>query len=202
MSLKSTYDRIAYDWIEDHKNDTWWNNATQKFISYLNIGDTILDVGCAGGIKTKFFVNQGFSVVGIDLSDKMIKIAKEMVPNGKFFVKDIRVTLDLDCKFNGIFAQAVLLHIPKSEIKVVLKNLYQDLQKNGYFYLAVKEIRIGQAEEQVIKENDYGYDYERFFSFYSLTELENYIKELNMEIVYSDVISYENTNWVQMIAKK
>ncbi len=47
----------------------------------------------------------------------------------------------------------------------MFKNLYQVLQENGYLYLAVKELRIGQNEEQVIKENDYGYEYERFLVF-------------------------------------
>lgn len=202
MDLKSTYNRIAYDWNKDHENDTWWKIGALKFISYLQPGNILLDVGCAGGLKSEFFSSQGFKVVGIDLSDEMIKIAKERMSSNSFFIRDIREQLDLHCKFNGIFAQAVLLHIPKNKIEAVFKNLYQVLQENGYLYLAVKELRIGQNEEQVIKENDYGYEYERFFSFYSLSELENYVKKLKMEIIYSDIISSENTNWIQLIAKK
>ena len=101
MDLKSTYNRIARDWNKDHKNDTWWKSGALKFISFLQPGSVLLDVGCAGGLKSEFFSNQGFKVVGIDFSDEMIKIAEERLLNNRFFVRDIREPLDLDCDFNG-----------------------------------------------------------------------------------------------------
>ena len=92
----------------------------------------------------------------------MIEIAKEYYPKGSYFVKDIKEPLDLGI-FDAIFAQAVLLHIPKSEIIKVLQNLNNSLKSGGYIYIAVKELKPGEKEEQNIIENDY--DYERFFSF-------------------------------------
>lgn len=202
MNLKDTYNRIAKDWNEDHKNDTWWNAGTVKFISYLQSGDKILDVGCAGGIKSAFLASKGFEVVGIDLSEEMIKIAKQRMPNNQFYVKDITQPLELNDKFDGVFAQAVLLHIAKKDIKRVLQNLIEVLITGGHLYLAVKQLRQGETDEQVVKENDYGYDYERFFSFYTLPELKTYMQELNMNVVFSDVTSSGVTDWIQVIAQK
>ncbi len=87
MDLKSTYNRIAYDWNKDHENDTWWKIGALKFISYLQPGNILLDVGCAGGLKSEFFSSQGFKVVGIDLSDEMIKIAKERMSSNSFLLE-------------------------------------------------------------------------------------------------------------------
>jgi len=89
MNLKETYDKIAEDWHSDHKKDDWWIEETDKFISYLSKGDLVLDVGCAGGIKSKYLMQKGLNVVGIDFSEKMIEIAKREFPNGEFLVKDL-----------------------------------------------------------------------------------------------------------------
>lgn len=200
--LKSTYNRIAEDWFKDHQEDTWWVNGANKFISFLHPGSLVLDVGCGAGVKSKYLIKKELKVVGIDLSEKMIEIAKKEAPDAKFLVADITEPLDFDQKFDGIFAQAVLLHIPKKDIKKVISNLVSLLKPKGYLYIAVKGLRVGQNEEQIIKENDYGYEYERFFSFYSPEELSGYIKELGMNNVYDEIISVGNTDWIQVIAQR
>ncbi len=58
MDLKSTYNKIAKDWMEDHHGDTWWINGIDKFISLLQPGDSILDVSCGAGEKSKYFTNR------------------------------------------------------------------------------------------------------------------------------------------------
>jgi len=200
--LKSTYNHIAKDWFKDHQEDTWWINGTDKFVSFLKPGSLVLDVGCGAGVKSKYLIKKGLKVVGIDLSEEMVKIAKREVPDAKFLVADISEPLELVDRFDGIFAQAVLLHIPKKEIKKVLGNLISLLNPNGYLYIAVKGLRKGEKEERIIKESDYGYEYKRFFSFYTSDELNGYIEELGMRSIYNDIISVGNTDWIQLIAQK
>ena len=76
------------------------------------------------------------------------------------------------------------------------------LKKKGYLYVAVKELSPDHAEEEELVENDYGYEYKRFFSYYSLDELKNYLIGSNMEIVYETVTQSGKTRWVQVITKK
>ena len=132
----------------------------------------------------------------------MINLAKSKVPEALFFVKDIRKPLDFDTLFNGIFAQAVLLHVPKKEIIEVIKNVIAPLKEGGYFYVAVKETRPGQPDEQILTEGDYGYSYERFFSFFTQSEMENYLKQVGLTVVFSHNILNGKTTWIQIIAKK
>ncbi len=202
MSLKDAYNRIAQDWVKDHELDTWWQAGTDKFCSFVKKGGHILDVGCAGGMKSQYLINKGFSVIGIDISENMVEIARQKVEKAKFFVKDITRDFKIDEMFDGVFMQAVLLHVPKNQAYQVLKNITSALNPDGYLYIAVKQLREGQQEEEVVKENDYGYDYERFFSFYRLSELEKYIDDLHMTVIYKDVSSTGKTEWIQIIAKK
>jgi len=200
--LKSIYNKIAEDWFKDHQEDALLNSGTDKFVSFLKTNSLVLDVGCGAGIKSKYLISKGLRVVGIDFSEKMIEIARREVPDTKFQVADIAEQLEFDEQFDGIFAQAVLLHIPKKDIKQVLTNLLKPLKPKGYFYIAVKGIKEGQSEEQIIKENDYGYEYERFFSFYSSEEINENIKELGLNKVSEDIISAGKIDWIQVIAQK
>lgn len=202
MDLKDTYNKIAADWHKDHKQDNWWVEATDKFISLLPTGGEVLDVGCGAGTKAKYLVNKGLQVLGIDIAENLIAIAKTEVPAARFLVMDMKELGDLMESFDGVFAQASLLHIPKQEISAVIKSLSGKLKSGGYFYVAVKEIKPGQAEEEVVKENDYGYEYERFFSYYTLDEIKKYCIALSMEIAYANVASSGRSNWLHVIAKK
>ena len=53
------------------------------FKNYL-IGKTTLDYGCGTGISTKFLFDQGLDVLGLDISEEMIKKAKSNYPYLKF----------------------------------------------------------------------------------------------------------------------
>jgi SAM-dependent methyltransferase len=201
--LKNTYNKIAGDWAKDHSKSTWWQTGgVAKFISFLKPGATVLDVGCGPGQKSKYLADKGLKVVGIDFSEKMIELAKQTVPNVDFYVADIKNLSSIKQNFSGIFAQAVLLHIPKNEITQVLNGLKEKLIPSGYFYICVKELRPGNKDEESVIENDYGYEYERFFSYFTLEEIKHYLQEGGMEIVYEGIYSKGDTNWIQVIAQK
>ena len=115
MNLKETYNKIAEDWHKGHKQDAWWVGGVDKFISFLRSGSLVLDVGCGTGLKSKYLINRGLKVVGIDFSEKMIETAKREVPEGEFWVMDMEEAAKLEGNFNGIFLQAALLHIKKAK---------------------------------------------------------------------------------------
>lgn len=200
MDIKSTYNQIAKDWHNDHQQDDWWCDGTDHFTELFNKGNLILDVGCGSGVKAKYLTDRGLKVVGIDISDKLLKIAKKEVPQAKFYIIDMADVDRLKESFDGIFAQASLLHIAKKDIRKILEKLISKLKPDGYFYATVKENK--EIKEEIVKEKDYGYEYERFFSYYTKEELENYFKDLNMKIVFSIVTNSGKTNWIQIIAQK
>jgi len=202
VDLKSTYNRIAEDWFKDHHGDTWWIEGTDKLASFLKSGALVLDVGCGAGVKSQYLLDKGLKVVGVDFSEKMIEIAKREVPGATFRVADIKDLSGLKEDFDGILAQAVLLHIPKSEAGDVVKGLRDKLVDGGYLYIAVKQKREGEKEEEVLKENDYGYEYERFFSYFTLSEIKRYVSDVGLGISYENVALSGHTNWIQVICHK
>lgn len=200
--LKDTYNRIAEDWHKDHQQDDWWVEGTDTFISLLPAGAVVLDVGCGGGVKSRYLAQRGLRVTGIDFSDKLIDIAKRELPDIDFKVMPMQDVPSLPQEFDGIFAQASLLHIPRDEIQSVLSGLVSKLKALGYLYVAVKGPKEGRPLEETQTEDDYGYEYSRFFSYHSLEELRAYFDELGLETVYTNVARTGNTDWVQVIGRK
>ncbi|MBI4193080.1 MAG: class I SAM-dependent methyltransferase [Candidatus Colwellbacteria bacterium] len=202
MDLKATYNRIAEDWHRDHQNDDWWIRGTDTFISLLPKGGLILDVGCGGGTKSRYFIERGLRVVGIDFSEKMIEIAKREVPTGTFLALDMSDVDRLENVFDAIYASAVFVHIPRSEASTKVKKLAEKLKTGGYLYSAVKGPKIQGIQEEVKIENDYGYPYERFFSYFTAGEVESFLREANCEVVYSEGKPSGNARWIEVIGKK
>ena len=193
---------MAKDWFHDHKESDWWTKDADAFLNYLKKGSRILDVGCGAGLKSKYLVQKGFKVVGIDFSEEMIQLAKQYVAEAKFLVWDITQKLTFKEKFDGVFAQAVLLHIPKKDALNVLKNLVFVLNPGGLFWLSVKEQKTGMAPEELVKENDYGYAYERFFSFFTLPEIKEYMQKLGMQVLHENIVLRGEISWLLVIARK
>jgi len=218
MDLKSTYNKIAEDWFKDHNSDTWWQEGTEKFLSFLPKGASILDVGCGAGVKSRYLADKGFKVTGIDFAEKLIAIARRESPSEKgisFEVMDIYDLSKYRKTFDAVFVQAVLLHIPRSCMTEVFSTLKSKIKPSGFLYVSVKgkwHAAVDESgasensgvgiEEEVRKENNYGYEYERFFSYFSMAELENFFKTADIEIVWKSAKTVGHTEWLQVVGKR
>jgi ubiquinone/menaquinone biosynthesis C-methylase UbiE len=88
-----------------------------------------LDIGCGPGKDAKHFTEQGYDVTGLDLSEGLLKIAKEYCPEATFVQGDIRKLPFPDKSFDGVFACASILHMEKSQLPIVLKETKRVLKK-------------------------------------------------------------------------
>ncbi len=204
MDIAATYDRMAEEWHRDHAHDDWWVECTDEFIALLPKVGTVLDVGCGSGVKSKYLLERGLTVMGIDISKNLLAIAKREAPAGSY--RELSM-LDLDQlseQYDGVFAQASLLHIPKQQALSVIKLMAARCKPGGYLYLALKEAPPGRPEEEILKEDTYGYPMERFFSYYTMPELESTLASAGLTLVHKHRKASPSgrTIWLQLIAKK
>lgn len=81
-----------------------------------------MDIGCGAGVPVdKFFLEKGFKVTGIDLSEKMIKLAKKNLSNGNFFVKDMTEIDFPENSFDAVVSFYAIFHIPKRRTPSAIK---------------------------------------------------------------------------------
>lgn len=174
----------------------------RSFVSKLNRGDKILDVGCGFGRDVMFFLEQGLDVYGIDLSAKMVEMAKEYEPQGKYFIMDVEEMSFEDNFFNGIWCSAVLYHFKKSDLHDVFTEIKRVLKKDGILYLNLKQ---GKGQK-FIKDDRFGGD-RRFSSFYLEGEIKKILTAENFALLDFEISvefedDYKDTGLIYIIARK
>ncbi|MDO4479344.1 MAG: class I SAM-dependent methyltransferase [Lachnospiraceae bacterium] len=106
------------------------------FSSLLYRGASILDFGCGSGRDAKFFLEQGFAVEAVDGSAECVKLARELT--GLDVKQLLFQELDAVESYDGIWACASILHLPKGELGAVLQKMAAALKDNGVIYTSFK----------------------------------------------------------------
>jgi len=76
----------------------------------------VLDYGCGGGWLSRLMRKWGFEVVGIDLSKKLVKIAKFVCHAGEFVVCDAMRLPFRDDVFDFVIGISILHHLPNMSL--------------------------------------------------------------------------------------
>ncbi|MBU0470284.1 MAG: class I SAM-dependent methyltransferase [Nanoarchaeota archaeon] len=176
------YDRFAEDFeqsTKDYLQEHLLNDA-ELFIKNLS-GKRILDIGSGPGRDSLYFKQQDLQPVCIDLSPEMIRRCKEKGLDA--YVMDIEQLNFKESSFDGAWAYTSLLHLPKTKLPGILKEISRILTDEGMFYLGMKE---GSFEG--FKEGRYpGYEY--FFTKFTGKELKEILSSEFEVIHFSKVIT-------------
>jgi len=185
---KQAYSQIYQDYA---KNNASLNPQIQKmldkFISFVPKGGKVLDVGCAGGRESKYLSANKLKVTGIDILPEFVKLAQTNCPECTFQVVDMRALPDDLGTFDGIWASASFLHVPKENAQQTLKGFWRKLQFFGVLYFSVMEGEFNSTREN--KQMNWP---ARHFSDYLKEEIESLLKISGFKVVYSEVAK---TNW-------
>ena len=184
-----------------------WKEYLERFVRLIG-GRKILDLGCGNGRDLEFFYKQNFDAIGIDYSTKLIKKTRDRLPKVKIlrmnFLKKLRFE---DEEFDGMWASASLLHVPKKSLDNVLLEIKRVLRDNGILFVSVK-VGIG---EKIVKDDHGGGS--RFFSFFTKEELEDKLKNFGFDIIESYILSDDKLrihflkkkteqNWIVLYCRK
>ena len=171
-----------------------------EFIKLLPPKSLVLDVGCAGGRDSRKFIEANKNVIGIDVVDEFLKEAKKRVPQAKFIKMDV---MELDFPnnfFEAIWAQAVLLHFDKRDVKKILKKFFKILKENGKLHIGVKRGNGNKIIKEKLVENN-----QRLFTLFYKNELGYLIKEAGFKIIASRIYTDDlgkHTKWISIWGEK
>ena len=136
------------------------------FLPYLPKGGSILDAGCGSGRDSLYFLKLGYQVEAFDNSKAMVEHARALT--GLAVRKLSFAELDYDSAFDGIWACASLLHVPRTELPIVFGLLYQALKPQGLLYCSFKN-----------REEDFRAD-ERSFTCFTEQGFQSFLAELSL----------------------
>lgn len=75
-------------------------------------GARVLEVGCGNGSHVAYFLDQGLEYIGVDISARMVELARAAYPEVQFVRADGRHLPFADGQFDYVFCRNVLLHLP------------------------------------------------------------------------------------------
>jgi SAM-dependent methyltransferase len=96
----------------------------------------ILDLGCGPGRDLVAFKQDGHTVVGLDATPAFVEMAREISGCEVWQQSFLHLDLPPDT-FDGIFANASLLHVPRLEMVRVLGDLRQSLVPQGAIVMSM-----------------------------------------------------------------
>ncbi|MEY2931294.1 MAG: hypothetical protein RL033_2043 [Pseudomonadota bacterium] len=94
---------------------------------------SILDLGCGPGRDLATFRALGYEAVGLDGAESFVRMAREH-SGCEVWQQDLLALQLPPARFDGVFANAVLFHVPSQELPRVLLQLHTTLQPGGVLF--------------------------------------------------------------------
>ena len=107
-----------------------------RFIERLPTGARILELGCGAGGDSAELIARGFDVTSSDGSAAMAAEAERRL--GRPVLVLPFQQLGYQAEFDGIWANACLLHVPRSDLTDVFGRIIRALRPGGRFYASFK----------------------------------------------------------------
>lgn len=182
---RTAYDRLAPAYRErreaDRKKDL---ELIRPFVRLLHqqYRDRVhvLDVGCGNGLNLSMFADEGFAVTGVDVSEKMLDVARSSCPSATLFHADFLDWQVAPQSFHGVFAKAIIHLFPKVDALRVLAKIHQILKPGGVFYVTTTvDLFISEGFRPKI---DYPYDVVRFRRSWTREELLSSVEKAGFRV--------------------
>ena len=165
------------------------------FLKALPAGASILELGTGGGQDARFMLDQGFEITPSDGSPELAAEA------GRLLGRPVRIlrfdALAIEESFDGVYANAALLHAPRAALTGILARIHHALKPQGLFWASYKA---GDAE---------GHDaLGRYYNYLDAPGLSRHYAEAaawsSIEIDAWDGSGYDDqpTKWLGVTARK
>lgn len=180
------------------------------FIQSLT-GNRVLDVGCGHGRESEYLHQNGLLVTGVDLSEGLLRVARDNAPQINFIVMDMRRLDFPKDSFDGLWVNTSFLHLPKKDAKKTLAGFSKVLKPGGILFMAFQGHPNEKAtvveklgpQERLVATPEFGLDKPRFFAYYSVEEMKKLLKETGFETFNVSTKKEPETRilWVDILAK-
>lgn len=180
-ALQSSYDTVAeeyarriYDELKDKPLD---RQLLDRFAARVRDLGPVCDLGCGPGQIARYLRERGVNVFGLDLSPGMLAQARRLNPDIEFKLGNM-LALDAPAEtWGGIAAFYSIIHIPRDQVVVALRELKRVLRADGLLLLA---FHIG--DETIHLEEWWEHRVSADFVFFQPNEMERYLQTAGFEI--------------------
>lgn len=169
------YERHAHAFDEARRRQFVERGWLDRFLLGVPKGGAILDLGCGAGEPiARYLIDQGRQLTGIDVSERMIALARTRFARHRWICADMR-SLTLDGRFRGVIAWDSLFHLRPEEQSEMLIKAADWLEPGGALLFnsgSARDETIGcQFGEELYHASLAPADYRALFAAHGLTEV-------------------------------
>jgi ubiquinone/menaquinone biosynthesis C-methylase UbiE len=133
-----------------------------------------------------------------DVSEELLKVARERMPNQTFIQQSV-YDLSFPEKFDGFWASAVLLHIPKIRINEALRSIKSVIKPGAIGFISLKA---GEGEQVTKHKLNDSKGLERLFVYWSKEDFTEVLNKNSFEILfYGYKPVSKSINWHMFIVR-
>ena len=177
-----SYDAVAPEYAEKFKDEMNDKPFDRDCLDRLarEVGDLgpICDMGCGPGQIARYLHRQGVDTLGVDISPQMTTEAQRLNPEIPFHQGNMLALPDTDNSWGGIAAFYCIIHIPRNQVLIALREMKRVLKPGGVLLIT---FHIGQEIKHLDEwwEKPVNLD----FAFYEPDEMESWLKDAGFELV-------------------
>ncbi|WP_019071086.1 class I SAM-dependent methyltransferase [Streptomyces hokutonensis] len=141
-AIRESYDTVAADYVQLVKNPAELDPLSRAMLAAFaetvrsaGLGP-VADLGCGPGKVTAYLAELGVPVFGIDLSPRMIELARRAYPELTFTVGSMTAPEIGDGELGGVLAYFSTHHTPPDQLPVVFGEFHRTLAPGGQLMLA------------------------------------------------------------------
>jgi len=193
----------AYNLAAPKYHDLFHNEMDKKeydrklldsFAASFNSDSLLCDAGCGpSGHISRYLIDKGLKVIGIDISEKCVELARLNNPDMRFECADISNMPFDGNSFDGLISYYSIINTPKIYVNKIFNEFHRVLKRQGYILVAAKA---GTAEGYV--DDLLGIKTKIYSALFTQEEITAYFQEagfvmefIDMRNPYDFEISYE-----------
>ncbi len=204
MSFKKKRKRRVYNseegyniYASDYDASLQYLNSFEKDSVFKLLGDLrgkkVLDIGCGTGRIIEELKQRGAEVVGLDVSEKILEIAKKKFCDVEFVLGNVNDLPFEDESFDLVLGLFLIVHL--KNLEKPFEEIYRVLRPGGRFILSninqkkAPKLKLKNRDEIVIK------------SHYHIPKHVVKALEQLLFVIKRDEFVYEGNAWINQIIK-
>ncbi|MFI9379700.1 class I SAM-dependent methyltransferase [Kutzneria sp. NPDC052558] len=147
LSAAELFDELGKDYETAFAGLTAQRDELDWLLGELPERARVLDLGCGTGRPTaEVLAAAGHDVTGVDVSPRMVEIARAQVPAARFEVGDLRTLTYASGSWHAVIAFFPLLQMTRADIDATLARIADWLAPGGIFLLATVPVDVEGIE--------------------------------------------------------
>ncbi|MGY4098212.1 class I SAM-dependent methyltransferase [Nocardia sp. R16R-3T] len=148
---RAAYDDIAIqytEFVKDHLARQPFDRAMLgTFAELVRADGRVADLGCGEGRITAYLAKLGLDIFGIDLSPRLLELARAQYPTLEFEEGSLEYLDTGDAALAGILVWYSIIHLPPQRMPAVLAEFHRALEPGGHALLAFFQASAAQGIE-------------------------------------------------------